>query len=141
MAIYTTKYVPDTCSCVIEYTWDNTLSEANRVHTLSKIIKCPNHTSLADNTAYSTVLNDENPRKNLALQHILDNSPTTALYDVVGSTRQLKSTLSYNFGFSGTVPNRVLNVSFIGISLTTQQKNTIQSALNTRFGSGKVLIA
>ena len=142
MVINTTRWSPDTCTCVIDYTWDSTQSESTRVHNLGTIVnKCPAHSSLSDSTVYSTVL-EENPRKNQALQNILDNSPTTALFDTLANgNRVLKPALGFNFTFSGTAPNRVLTVSFIGITLTTNQKNTLQSALNTRFGSGKVLIA
>ena len=141
MTIKTTRWSPDTCTCSIEYSWDDTVAESIRTHSLSNIVqKCSAHSILTDTNVFTTV-SEENPRKNQALQNILDNSPTTALYDIVNGIRQLKPTISYNFSFSGTAPNRVLTVSFTGISLTTTQKNTLQSALNTRFGSGKVLIA
>jgi hypothetical protein len=139
MTIQTTRWSPDTCPCVIEYSWDDTLSEANRIHTLSTISKCPTHQALSDNTAYSTVL-DENPRKNIAHQLVLDNGPAT-LSDLINGTRQLKAGIVLGFSWSGTVPNRVLTISYTGITLTTNQKNSIQTFLNNRFGSGKVLIA
>ncbi len=140
MVINITRWSPDTCDCVIEYSWDSTQPESTRVHNLSTIVsKCPAHSSLSDSQVYSIVL-EENPRKNQALQNILDNSPTTSLYDIVSGNRQLKQTLGFNFSWSGTAPNRVLTVSFTGISLTTNQKNTLQTFLNTKFGVGKVLI-
>ena len=140
MVINITRWSPDTCACVVEYTWDSTQSESTRVHTLSNVVsKCPAHQALSDSTIYSTLV-DENPRKNTALQTVLDNSPTTALYDIVNGNRTLKPTIGYSFSFTGTAPNRVLNLSFTGITLTTQQKTTIQTALNTRFGSGKTII-
>ena len=141
MVITTTRWSPDTCTCVVEYSWDTSLSEASRTHTLSNVInKCPAHSSLTNAEVYS-VLTEENPRKNQSLRNILDNSPTTALYDIINGIRELKPSIVFNFSFSGTAPNRVLTISFTGITLTTQQKNTLQTALNTRFGSGKVLIA
>src|SRR5687768_6009042 len=134
MTIRTTRWSPDTCSCVFEYTWDDTVAESSRTHTLSTVVnKCATHTSLVNATCYSTVL-DENSRKNIALQVALDNGPTT-LYDLSGTTRTLKPAITYNNSWSGTVPNRVLTISFTGISLTTTQKNTIQTAENTKFGS------
>ena len=143
MAINTTRYSPDTCGCVIEYTWDTTVPELSRTHTLSNYVtKCAAHASLATDQDRWNCVFEENPRKNQALQNILENSPTTALYDTLSNgSRQLKNSIVFNFSFSGTAPNRVLTLSFTGISLTTNQKNTLQSALNTRFGSGKVLIA
>jgi len=142
MVINTTRYSPDTCDCVIEYTWDSTQSESTRVHTLSNYVhKCTAHSGLATDTDRWNTVFEENPRKNQALQNILDNSPTTALYDIVSGNRQLKANIGFNFSFSGIAPNRVLTVSFTGITLTTNQKNTLQSFLNTRFGVGKVVIA
>ena len=138
MTIKTTRFSPDTCNCVIDYTWDDTLSEANRVHTFKNITKCPAHSSQADQTAYDTVF-EENPRKNTALQTALDNGPST-MYDMNGTQRVIKPTVTYNYSWSGTAPNRVLTISFTGVSLTTAQKSTIQTAENTKHGNGKVAI-
>lgn len=141
MAIKTTRWSPDTCTCVIEYTWDNTSSLENRVHTVSNFVRtCPDHSNLPNNTAKWNVVIDENPRKNRALQDILDNGPS-ALYDVVNGNRQLKTNIPFIFSYSGEAPDRVLTVSFPGISLTTNQRNTIQNVLNNKFGSGKVVLA
>ena len=138
MTIKTTRYSPDTCQCVLEYTWDDTLSEADRVHSFKSIVKCSVHQGQADQTAYNTVF-EENPRKNNALGTCLANGPA-ALFDTIDGTRQLKGSINFNFSWSGTAPNRVLNISFTGITLTTQQRNTIQTALNNLFGVGKVVI-
>jgi hypothetical protein len=77
MAIKTTRYSPDTCECVLEYTWDDTVAEENRTHTLSNFInRCSAHSSLSsDNDRWNTIF-DENPRKNIALKTVLDNGPT-----------------------------------------------------------------
>jgi hypothetical protein len=139
MVTNTTRYSPDTCDCVIEYSWDSTLSEDQRVHTLSTISKCSFHSGLSDNTAYNTVF-EENPRKNIAYQLILDNGPV-GLSDLVDGTRQIKPGIFINTVWSGTAPNRVLTVTVTGFSLTQNQKNSIQTFLNNRFGAGKVLIA
>ncbi len=142
MAINTTRYTPDTCQCVIEYTWDSTVPESSRTHTLSNFVNvCSQHQSLPTHQDRWNTILEENPRKNQALRHILDNSPTTALYDIVNGIRELKPDLIFDFSFSGTPPNRVLTVGFTGLTLTTNQKNNIQTFLNNRFGAGKVLIA
>src|ERR1044072_2283302 len=100
MATRTTRWSPDTCSCVFEYTWDDAVPQLSRTHTLSTVPgKCPAHTTQTDSNCYSTVL-DENPRKNIALQVALDNGPST-LYDLSGTIRTLKPTIAYNFSFSG----------------------------------------
>lgn len=140
MAIKTTRFSPDTCSCVIEYQWDDTLSETERTHTLSNYVnRCPDHSSLSTDQDRWNAVFDENPRKNIARQLCLDNGPT-ALFDIIDGSRQLKGNITFNFSWSGTAPNRVLTISFTGVNLTNQQKNTIQNILNNRFGTGRVLI-
>ena len=139
MTINTTRWSPDTCSCVVEYSWDDSVSAEQRTHELTSIEKCPVHSSLSDSEAFAAVT-DENPRKNNSLQSVLDNGPAT-LYDVnADGARILKPNLAYNFSFSGTPPDRVLTINFSGITLTTPQKNAIQNFLNSRFG-GKVVLA
>ena len=142
MTINTTRWTPDTCAnppCVFEYTWDNTVPENQRVHTLSNVLqKCSRHSSQNDSTSYSNVL-EENSRKNVSYQLVLDNGPT-ALSDLVNGSRQIKNGISFSWSWSGTPPNTVLNISYAGITLTNQQKTSIQTFLDNRFGSGKVVI-
>lgn len=141
MAIKITRWSPDTCGCELEYRWDDSVPDNQRTHTLDNYVRqCSAHSSLAnDNDRYNSIL-DENPRKNIALLDALNN--VSGLRDVTADGGfVLKPNINYNFSFTGTAPNRVLNISFSGISLTTQQRNGIQAALNARFGSGKVLLS
>ena len=141
MAINITRWSPDTCDCVIEYSWDDTVSADQRVHTLSNYVKkCSAHSILStDNDRWNTVF-EENPRKNNAYQLILDNGPT-GLSDLINGSRQIKDGITINTSWSGIAPNRVLTITVTGFSLTQNQKNAIQTFLNNRFGVGKVLIA
>jgi ABC-type transporter MlaC component len=149
MAIHVTRWSPDTCDCIIEYEWDDSAPPENRQHNLSNYVRtCTFHQSLAtDSTKYSTVV-DENTRKNHTLGLALDNGPAS-LFDESNDTdndgntvtvRTLKRSITFNWSWTGTGASRVLNVTFIGISLTNQQKNTIRNILNNRFGIGKVII-
>jgi hypothetical protein len=141
MVINTTTWSPDTCECQIEYDWDSEATEENRTHTLKRFVnKCQAHAALgADDNIWNTVL-EENPRKNVAHQLILDNGPA-ALSDLIDGSRRLKAGITFNFSWSGTAPNRVLTISVNGLSLTTQQRNAIETFLANRFGAGRVLIA
>ena len=140
MTIKTTRWSPDTCSCVVEFTWDDSVAEDQRTDSLSQVIqKCPVHQAQSDPNVYST-LKDENPRKNIALGLSLDNGPSS-LFDLnADGSRTLKGNISYNWSWSGTPPDRNLNISFTGINLTAQQKSAIQNFLNNRFGAGKVTL-
>ncbi len=141
MVLKTTRWSPDTCDCVIEYTWDNTVPQDQRVHTVSNVVRtCSAHSVLSTKEQKWNSLLDEKPRKNVVLQDLLDNGPT-GLSDLVNGNRQLKSNIKFNFSDSGEAPNRVLTVSFTGLTLTTQQKSSLQTLINNKFGSGKVVIA
>ena len=140
MTIKTTRWSPDTCGCVLEYTWDDTQPESTRTHTLSTFVtRCSAHSGLANDTARWNTIFEENPRKNIALQVALDNGPTT-LYDMSGTNRIIKPTVIYDYVWSGTAPNRTLTISFPNVALTNTQKTTIRNAINTRLGSGKVTL-
>jgi hypothetical protein len=147
MTIQHTTWSPDTCDCVLEYTWDDSKPEEEQTHSISFINKsCNSHKNLLPNAAvtYSCVL-DENNKKNKTLQTALENAPTQ-LADIFtgsdGTTQyyKLKDNIIFSFSFSGTAPNRILTVSFIGVTLTNQQKNTLQNKLNQVFGNGNVVI-
>lgn len=144
MTLKKTIWSPDTCECILEYQWDDTTPEDNRPITLSTIInKCSIHSSLNTNNDVWNSINEENPRKNITRQLLLDNAPST-LYDIIDATngtREFKNGISFNWSWTGTAPNRVLNISVTGITLTNAQKNTIRNILNNRFGVGKVTLS
>jgi hypothetical protein len=144
MVINTTRWSPDTCSCVIDYDWDSTATEDNRVHTLNQFVNvCPLHQQLATNQDRYSCIFEENPRKNTAQQLILDSGPAQ-ISDIINGVKVLKANLSFQLTWSGTPPNRLLTVAINdsnGNVLTTQQKGAIQTFLNNRFGVGKVVIA
>ena len=140
--IHTTQWSPDTCDCIIQYDWDADLPADQRVHTASKSIrKCSFHSAVADLTPHFNVLMDENPRKNQTLQAALENL-TSQLGTTDPSTGALvlKNGITFNWSFSGSGSTRVLTVSFSGVTLTTNQKNTLQTFLNNKFGTGKVIV-
>jgi hypothetical protein len=139
MTINTTRWSPDTCTCIVEYSWDSELAPEQRTHNFTSIQKCPVHSSLTDSEAYA-VVTEENPRKNISLQTALDNGPA-ALFDLQDNARVLKQNITYNFSWSGTAPDRVLTINFSGITLTTPQKIAIQNLLNNKFGVDRVIVA
>ena len=141
MTIQTTRWSPDTCDCIIEYQWDDTLTPDVRTHTLANYIrKCSFHGNQANDTIRWNTLNEENPRKNNAYQLIVDNAPLQFV-DLApdGITKTLKKGLSLNFTVAGVVPNRVFTLIFSGATLTQNQIDFVQGKLDTRFGAGKVI--
>ena len=43
MATKITRWQPDSCSCIVEYSWDDETSETDRVHTPTTIMACEQH--------------------------------------------------------------------------------------------------
>jgi len=141
MVINQQRWQHDTCQCVYieNYNTDTDTFSINHFEVI-----CSPHSSISDDTTrYNTLVND-NKRKNFFLDSAMTSLPTQLTQNFTredGSTFiGLKNNIKYNFTFSGTGQSRVLTVSFTGITLTTQQKNTLQSLANQKFGVGKVVI-
>lgn len=144
MTIKTTRWTSDVCGCIIEYTWDDSAPQGQETLTVSNIINtCPAHSSPSlptDNARFDSAL-EENQRKNKAHKDILDNAPT-GLYELDGSgQRTLKSGITLSWEMTGEAPNRIMTLSYSGITLTPAQKNNIQNFLDNKFGAGKVKLA
>lgn len=85
------------------------------------------------------IVNEENTRLSNAVQLSIDALPADlSQTGVSGGT--FKKGISVIFTYSGTAPNRILTVTFTGITLASGKRNTIQNGLNTRFGVGKVVL-
>lgn len=144
MVIKTTRWSPDTCGCVIDYTWDDTTDLDTRVHTVSNIVtKCPAHQTLATKEqVYDAVYEKENKRKNGVLSASLDNTPEGLLYELdARGQKLLKHGITYEFNFTGSAPNRILNIKFNGVTLTNQQKTAVQNKVDQLYGSGNVIVS
>jgi hypothetical protein len=140
MTVHTTTWSPDTCSCIIQYTWDDSVPDSERTHTVSNVDPCSIHANTGANKEDKwNAVKEENSRKNISFQDILDNGPA-ALYDLKDGVRTIKQNINVSLNWSGEAPNRVLTVSFPGVSLTTQQRTTIQNFLNNKFGAGRVIL-
>lgn len=135
--IQTTHWSPDTCGCVFDYQWDDTLSGDERVHTVSKIVHtCSEHQIVKLNpSGHFSVVVDENVRKNKVYGKFTEN---TDIYDA--SIGDFKSGISLLFSWSGTDYARILTASVSGFNLKGSEKNTLQTWCNDTFGIDKVII-
>ena len=72
-----TRWYPDTCACVLDFSWDPATSEDERVHTPHKVADtCPHHDHLrGDLHAHHAAVQGENSHKNLAIAHALEHLP------------------------------------------------------------------
>jgi len=138
---------PDTCDCVIHTAYDDRLPPDQRVFTYvtrdeaEAIVKarrdagerhinpnpqpaarlCLAHAAIGFTPSLFTAVLDENRRKNITL----------------GSAQQMIVNLKgehYNWHFDD---NRVLQISFNGITLSQAQKNQLQSSIDIQFGIGR----
>lgn len=131
MAIRTTQWKPDTCGCVVQYTWDDSVAQEDRVHSLSTIQKCAFHQSQSDSTAFASV-NDENITKNQVLGHVLENYPLLVDEKADGS-KELKLGYHYDWSFDD---QRKLQAEIIGADKATAQ--AIAASVEADLGAGKV---
>lgn len=125
-----TQWSPDTCGCILEYSWDDTQDENIRVHKFSKVIVlCDYHKTLAPNNAYDQVLS-ENTRKNMVWGIIEDLKTKAGEKDAI----QTITIEDYTWSFDAS---RKLKVGFLG-KLKAGEKSELQSLCNTKFGVNKV---
>lgn len=108
-----TTWSPDTCDCIINYSWDDSLKEDDRIHKVSEIVKpCSVHLGLDDISHYNAVL-EENSRKNIAIGYITDTNPGTEI--------------SWSFDANRILILNVKNVSFFDpIPLIAKVGNKVQ---------------
>lgn len=126
MTVRTTRWSPDTCGCILEYEWDDAAPQDQRVHSYKNTVKsCPEHGALAGAPLYTTVV-AENTVKNRVV-------PTALSLLTAFNEEKLNEIFQWWFD-----AQRVLNVTFVGLSLTNQQKNQLQDFFNQALGAGKV---
>lgn len=126
MALRQQIYAPDTCRCQVLESWDDSVPEAQRVHTLVAILyRGEEHASIVDDSLYS-VLREENTRKNIAVGICVEEAP-----ELGGDAEQVAWTFT---------PGRTLHLSFPTVDVNRQTKEAIQTACDTQLGLGLVVI-
>lgn len=128
-----TRWSPDTCNCVLDYQWDDSVPESARTYTLKNIEKrCPEHNAVNNDQLYDAVLS-ENQGKNAAfgeIERLL--APPNQDADA-REALQRKISRSFDWRFDD---QRKLVVNYPEI--TDGQLMQLQQALDARLGSGKV---
>ena len=114
-----TRWSPDTCGCVYEYEWDDSVPQEQRTHTLKKAIKlCEHHKTRIK--PYDDVVS-ENTGKNI----------------VFGEAQKIKPELTvddYTWSFD---KDRKLTAGFLG-KLTAADKANLKMQLDGKVGKDKV---
>lgn len=135
-----TKWRPDTCGCEVDYEWDDTVSQDERVHTAVATIKCAEHDGVDDDnvTIYDTVL-EENQRKNRTLGQLLEDAPADLKMTVINpntgeETQKFKPNKEPKWSFT---QDRSLEIE-LPTEFSKNNKDTIKAKLDQAHGEGKV---
>lgn len=129
MAIKTTRWRPDTCACVVEYTWDTDDPEDTRSHTQRRIVRrCAAHQADID-TGFLARLLIENRRVGTVAARLAEAFP--ALADAVRDRLSFQATRDADDA-------RVLTVSLPAV--TALQRTVLQTWCDNRFGAGRVQV-
>jgi hypothetical protein len=101
------------------------------------IRKCPAHQNQEFNNVY-----EENRRgPGNALGELLNRVPPTMIDTLPDGSKDFKKDINVSWSWSGQPPNRVLTITVTGTTLNATQRTAITTALNNRFGAGKVVLA
>lgn len=144
MAIKITKWKPDTCDCVIEYSWDDSIAAEDREHNLHNIVdSCEDHSDVTDEELFQSVV-EENSLKNEAVNMIVDNFPsqTKDILDSdgnpIGKKIMQSATPETEVVLADDGENRIVNIS--PPRMSDDEKAQYQEILDNKFGSGKVKV-
>lgn len=134
MAIQITRWSPDTCDCIVEYSWDDNTSEDTRIHTIANVVnRCVAHQALVNKNTHFNTLMEENPRKNKILEGLRASFPALTRTDNEGNIVLKDGIISWSFD-----ANRVLQVSIPSLSPT--QRTVAQTWADNNLGVGKAKV-
>jgi hypothetical protein len=143
-ALHTTRWSPDTCDCVLEYEWDDSLPQNQIVISYKNTVsQCVNHQELNGNNKKDTYdsVNEENKRKNGTITELVSKMQSDfGETDPQTGAITLKKGINVSWTWSGTAPNRIMTLTVTGITLTTNKLNQAKAFLDTKFGVGKVIL-
>jgi len=81
MTMQTTKWKPDTCGCELEYSWDDTVPQDERVHVPTAVKRCAAHAHLDVEGSWTEVM-DENQSKNHGIGLLCKEHPELKPQDI-----------------------------------------------------------
>lgn len=140
--IQTTKWSPDTCSCILSYTWDDGVPVEQRIQKFNKLENmCPEHQGFLPEEIYAAVL-EENQTKNIVMNLLIDSIPTLTDPIVLddgtpGKGFKKEKTPGYTFI---KIPGNPVRSLAISDTFTGQEKTAIETVLDNNLGVGKVSV-
>lgn len=126
-----TTWHPDTCECVMEYSWDTEVSEDERTHSFANAVKvCKAHQGEGAQ-AYEKV-KEENPRKNNALNEVIKALPTFAKTDAEGNKTPDLDKIAWSFD-----ADRNLVIDLKGVKKA--DKDAVKAVMATKLSKVTIL--
>jgi len=130
--IKVTRWTPDTCECVLEYSWDDSVPEDQRVHTPTQsVFRCVQHSQIIDGTRHQDIVLNENKLKNALYKKLVDSFPALTKKDNAGKDALDDSKVSLIYD-----SDRVLRINVVGLS--SKEKSDFESLQDSEHGAGKV---
>ena len=139
MATTVTTWKPHTCECEVQFSWDPALPTASQVYTFSRLItQGPEHASLSGQALVDALIT-ENRLWNQVVGFAQADSSTASIVvtkaNPAGGTMKDFAPGAFSWSYDAA---RALHISLPTVSAST--KTSIQNALNSQFGAGKVTV-
>lgn len=140
MVNHLNRFSPDTCKCVIDFTFKDELplDQQEASYQLVSIQKCSAHQALSDSAAYTAATQVDNKNKNKVEGLIMSSFSALTTLNADGS-KVFNPGIQYNWSFDAS---RVLQVSITGAgtNFKNADKVTLQTLCDTQLGAGKIKI-
>jgi hypothetical protein len=152
------RWSPDSCGCVIDIEWDDSVPVEQRSHVAKNIVsRCPAHQQghFTDHHEHYDIILKENQRKNNMHKHFMEQFPHLTeevpedvteghiLTDNISAeeppkekARRLKKGVKYIYSWTGEGKDRVLQVKFQGADLKDNEKKILKD----KVGTDKVIV-
>jgi len=133
--IKTTRWSPDTCKCVMEYEWDDTVAEDQRQHAFTRVVsKCDYHSGMGEDQEHYDHVVHENNAKNRVHAEILKNQRLTRVRknERNEDVTELAEGVEFQWHFTGKDRDRELIVQVKGAQLTEQEKQKLKDIKENR---------
>ncbi len=138
MPVNITRWSPDTCGCILEYSWDSSVPVENRVHSPEKIVEaCPDHQGHNIEDHHSIVVG-ESQMKNRVMGHLFDFVPDHHKKPIFNEKGEISSHTYIKEPKWHFDKNRKLHVK-MHEEISEKSKNDAQSSIEATI-SGKVII-
>ena len=130
------KWWPDTCGCGLRLERDDATTDPDIC--IEILASCTRHVAISDPAARLTAVTADNNLKNEVREFVIANTAIlranyTDVHGIPYTDFPAGVDMDWLFDLSSN-----LTISFRGIVLTNPQRNQMRTALDTRFGAGRV---